>query len=407
MRYSLLETIRQYALEKLFNAGESAAARDRHFRYFDDLSEIAWMKFRTQESFSWVEKIETEMENFRAAMSWGLEQHPEDTLHLAANVSFIMYWAGSLTEARTWVTTALERADALPPVTGDALRYRQRLRAKALWTIGNLNISLGHNAAAVSTLKEAIAVARQSGDKSILGNVLQMYYMAAGLNGINEVAAAEEGLAILLEIGDQWGLAQAYLNMARVEWLRGNFEAQKMYIKKAEKVESNSPQVTGIGYLAMGVSERYMGHPETALELFQAGLALFRRLKYGSMETVILSELGHTARQMGNLKQALETYRQTVRRWQEIGARPAIANQLECFAFVYGEQGQLERAARLLGAAEALREKINASMTDQERIEYDQALASLRSGLAKDGFHASWVSGRSMSMDQAIAYALE
>ncbi len=119
------------------------------------------------------------------------------------------------------------------------------------------------------------------------------------------------------------------------------------------------------------------------------------------------SELGHIARQVGDFAKALEIYRGTILRWQELGSRAAIANQLECFGFISLAQNQPCRAARLLGSAEALRQKISTAMTNWEHSEYDQAAALLRSSLDEAERNACWSAGRAMSMEQAIQLALQ
>ncbi len=95
MRYFLLETIRQYAREKLFDAKQASAARDRHFVYFDDLSEQMWEAFRSADMAAWRDRVEDEIENLRAAMEWGLEHHVEEAVHLAANFCIVSGWTSN------------------------------------------------------------------------------------------------------------------------------------------------------------------------------------------------------------------------------------------------------------------------------------------------------------------------
>ena len=293
-------------------------------------------------------------------------------------------------------------------MTGAALLRRKGLRAKVLWAGANGEMGQGDNILALQKLKEAIALCRETGDLQLLGYCLQNYYLVSTfIAGEDGSAAAEEGLAILEQIGDRWGLAQAYLNMGRVAFMRGDLIAREAYVKKAFALEGNSTLTTALDLLGMGMSERYYGQPERARKYFQEGRVLFHQLRFKPLETVMLSELGHVARQTGDFEQALEIYKQTIMIWQELGSRAAVANQLETFAFVYIAQNQLPRAAKLLGAAEALREKINAPMTDLEEVEYHQSVNQLRSLLEAGEFDDCWATGRAMTMDQAIRLALE
>ena len=122
---------------------------------------------------------------------------------------------------------------------------------------------------------------------------------------------------------------------------------------------------------------------------------------------VMTSELGHIARHTGDINQAKKIYNETIKGWQDLGNRSALAHQLECFAFIAKAQEQAERAACLFGAAEALREKINIAMTPQERIEYDHEIADLRAGMDEHLFDSAWDEGRAMPMDEAIENASE
>ena len=108
----------------------------------------------------------------------------------------------------------------------------------------------------------------------------------------------------------------------------------------------------------------------------------------------------------GDVSQAKEIYRQTIMSFQELGNRPAVAHQLECFALIATAEAEPQRAVKLLGAAEALREKIESPMTDFERSEYDQAVARLHSLLPEAEFKLLWAEGRSLTREQAIRLAL-
>jgi non-specific serine/threonine protein kinase len=118
------------------------------------------------------------------------------------------------------------------------------------------------------------------------------------------------------------------------------------------------------------------------------------------------SEMAHIWRQLGNYKEALALYRETLLEWQKIGHRGAVAHQLECFAFIAKALEQGERAVKLMSAAEALRATSRSLRTPKESIEYDRELAGLRAGMDEKAFHLLWEEGQSMNMEQAIAFAL-
>jgi hypothetical protein len=155
------------------------------------------------------------------------------------------------------------------------------------------------------------------------------------------------------------------------------------------------------------MSERVLGNLNEARQQFESGLALFRRMRNKAMEASMLSELGHIARLTGDEAGALEMYRKTILLWWDLGGRAAVANQLECFAFLAVRRNQPSRAARLLGAAEALRETVDSPMTDIEQAEYAEETRVLRSLLPERELANCWAEGRSMTIDQAVLLARE
>jgi hypothetical protein len=160
-------------------------------------------------------------------------------------------------------------------------------------------------------------------------------------------------------------------------------------------------------YLGTGMNERVLGHYETAKIYFEDGLVIFKKLRNWNFELIMRSELGHVARQTGKLVEAKKIYESTLKGWQDLGNRGAIANQLECFAFLAIKEEDPRRAARLLGAGESIREKAQAPMTDSEQIEYAAFISQLQSMLPEEEFHSYWDAGRSMTTEQAIQFALE
>ena len=155
--------------------------------------------------------------------------------------------------------------------------------------------------------------------------------------------------------------------------------------------------IFGLGFFA-----RSIGDYDQARSRFRACLPVF--LEFGDKHRInmIQSELAHIEREQGQYRQAISMYRETILEWQRLGHRAAIAHQLECFAFIAKAQEQPERAAKLFGAAEALREKINIAMMPQERIEYEREVTDLRAGMDESVFNSAWAQGRAMTMEEAI-----
>lgn len=159
--------------------------------------------------------------------------------------------------------------------------------------------------------------------------------------------------------------------------------------------------VFGLGFMA-----RSLGDYDQARSHFRASLPVFIELGDKHRINMVQSELAHIERLQGQYQQAIELYRETILEWQRLGHRAATAHQLECFALIAKAQGEFERALRLYGAAEALREKINIAMTPQERDEYERAIADLKANVDEKQYPFLWAEGGSMTMEQAIRFAL-
>jgi predicted ATPase/class 3 adenylate cyclase len=410
MRYFMLETIRQYAREKLFEAQQSSVARDRHFAYFDDLSEKMWDAFRSADIFPLRERVDDEVENFRAALEWGLEKHVEETVRLAANFCVISSWMSNPAEGVEMAELAIERVKTLPPVVGEAEIQRQKLIARAFFTRGIVGLGQGNISQVMQALKEAIAISRATGDKQILGYSLEMYYTATTfINAPDGAEAAQEGLHIFShELDDKFGLGMAYLNMARLASGRDDEDEKQRYFEKLKELIREGPVSYQVGmfFMGMGMDESARGNYQAAKNFFEDSLDAFRRIRNTIFQLVVRSEFGHVARHMGDLTQAKSIYRETLQGWQNFGNRAAIAHQLECFGLLAIADEEPQRAIKLFGAAEALREKIQSPMTDHERVEYDQAVSQLRLMLAEAEFNTLWTDGRATPMEQAIQLAL-
>ncbi len=200
----------------------------------------------------------------------------------------------------------------------------------------------------------------------------------------------------------------AYLNMARAAAGKGDLSEKQKYLGELKEQLHDMPVsiLLGMFFMGMGMDERILGNYGTAKRHLEDGLNIFRLVRNKNFQNVVRSELGHVARQVGDLDQARKIYRETIRVWQDLGNRPAIAHQLECFAFIALVEEEPERALRLFGAAEALRARVGAQMSSHEQIEYDQAVAQLPSLLKEADFNSLWAEGRALTMEQAIELAV-
>jgi predicted ATPase/class 3 adenylate cyclase len=409
-RYRLLETIRQYARDRLLESGESALVRDRHLDWFVCLAEEAEPGLRGSEALSWLVRLTLEQENLRAALAWGLEHRPEDALAIAGNLQ--AFWAKDmgLSGGRDWVQKTLERTAALPPADGEGAARRLLRRARGLTAACLLAMNQGFANEAHALSAEAVALARASGDRSLLAYALSFGVAADTLRGDlpSARAAGEESLVLARDLGEMPFLVMCLAQLALVSAQQADSGARQQYVSELRQLLGQT-RLLLVGlpiFLIMGMEEHIHGDLDSARSYFQEAVRAARQINNPYMEQAAQSELAHIVRQTGDLPQAKDLYRQTLLKWANLGHRAAIAHDLECVAFIARAEDLPERAARLLGAAEALREAIGAPMADYERAEYDTETTQLRAALDPARLEMAWGAGRASTMEQAIEYAL-
>ncbi len=410
-RYRLLETIRQYGGDKLLESGESQAARDLHLAAYLSLVLEAEPKLDSPELVRRLDRLEPELDNFRQAMEWALERSPEAALQISAGL--LAYWQvrGNISEGQRWLSESQARVEALAPVEGEAKRQRLAYRAKGLWVAGTLAFENGELNAARLSLEESLPLARQSGEKRTLSKALGMLGFTDVWLG--DAAAAEAVIEEDLRLAQTTHNSQDIVMIKAVQanqaaLIQHDFAAAKAYTQDVFRLlheNPGNPWTAAVYIMGLGTMAAFRGDYSEALRNFKEGEALFRSFGDRHMVNAMQSERAHIERRLGNLAQAAALYSQTLLSWQEIGNRAALAHELECLAFIAAAQSQFERAACLLGAAEALRESVNSPMRAVERDEYEQNVSALRAQLEPEQFAAAWAEGRALTMEQAVAYA--
>jgi non-specific serine/threonine protein kinase len=417
-RYRLLETIRQYAREKLLDAGqqpvpggEALTARNRHLAYFLQMTEAAEPRMKGADMIAALDELEAEQDNLRAALEWALD--PKDGNHLAALrlVSVLgWFWARrtSLTEGRRWVQAALAAADA-DADTAAGPEFRAA-RARALGSAAELILLLGDHPAALVAAKASMALARQAGDARTLASVLGLGAMAAGFLGDAATARAwaAEGQALSDRHGflfEQQGLTNLSMLLAIMANEPISLERRQELVRAART--TRNPYTIAMSFRNVGHIARTAGDYEAAYDAFAESTVLFQQMRDREFYTASRAEMGHARRMLGRHAEATAIYAETLPVWQELGRPAAVARELECLAYIAVVDGPVERAAQLFGAAETLREQTGSSMMFKERDEYDAAMAQLRAQSEPPIIEAAWARGRALTMNKAVAYALE
>ncbi len=409
-RYRLLESIRQYGHEKAVEVDEWNTFRRQHLAFFVDFAETGWIKLFSPEVFDWLPRQRADYDNIRSALEYSLEVDAEAALQLAGALSAFWLRCGQSAEGVTWISQALARSDKLPVLEGEAGQRLMTLRLRAWHGIAILAY-LNDNSTALAASEASVDLARAMGDQRMLAiNLAIVGWEKVTFNeNAAALAAIEESLSVARASGDAYAEGIAFEAMA---WYRlsvdHDHEASRRYESEGIALLEGNEFSWGGMQSSFGPARGALlrGDYADARARFAKALPVFEKIGDVHRVNMVKSWMAHMQRQEGNHQQAAAEYRKTILVWQKLGHRGAIAHQLESFAFVSVALQQAERAAQLFGAAEILREKIGMPMDPEERVEYDSQVASLRTSMDEKALVSAWSTGRSMTMDQAISYAV-
>jgi predicted ATPase/class 3 adenylate cyclase len=408
-RYHLLETIRQYARDKLLEAGEGEGTRDRHLAYFLELAETASPELRTRANeLQWLRLLETEYDNIRAAIEWGLSNDPFAAMRMVHLLMFFMITKSHTGEGHRWGAEALKQIKDGKSLTTEQNKHKGRLLA----SMSILSFSMGDNQTTRTEADEAITLLRSTDDTPNLAFTLGFRAAADFLTGNTDAAvkASEEAIRLAEELGDNHILGIVLSSASRVEaFAKGDFaKAYAVHERACDLLKEYGNRwayaitLYGLANIAIALKEF-----ETARKKFNLAMQIMQDLGAQRNINMIKSDLAHILRLEGNYPQAMSSYRETIKEWQRTGHRAAVAHQLESMAFIAKALEQTGKSIQLLGAAEVLRQKINIDMTPQERELYNKEVSDLKANMGEKKFTSLWTDGRSMTTDQAINLALD
>lgn len=404
-RFSLLETIREYALERLGESEKIDDLRRQHTTYYLALAEIAEAGLTSAERSVWMPRLEAEYDNIRGALNWiKVSGEGETALRLAGALGWFWYLGGHLREGRRWLESALEQVNTCPPT--DPLVH---LRAKALCALGKVAYVQGDYAQARAWLEEGSAIARTQANQHELADTLNYLGLTALSQGDYAAAQlyADESVALYRAIGNRWSIALGLIGHAYVALNQGDYPAARARTEESLKLRRDLRDTTGIAWALnlLGEVARHQGDYDQALKLSSESLEIYRRIGFTVGIALSLLNLGEVARAQGNYPRAAVLFYESLALWNEFGARREIARCLEGLAGLATARGQSARAACLYGAAEALRVAIGAPLPLGDRPTYKRDVITIRTQLDEATFEAAWATGYAMTLEQAIGYA--
>jgi predicted ATPase/class 3 adenylate cyclase len=408
-RYRMLETIRQYAREQLIRSGESEAIATRHARFFLALAETAAPELRGPSMVDWLDRLDTEIENLGAAFEWTLEIDPEIAIRMGT--ALLEYWTSRVpspdNQQRVVAAVAVaRRLLAGPP----APEPSQRIDAARFLGMAARKWSLnGQGAVGLGWAEDALAAATIDGEPTTLILAMVGLTTARIFTGDRDDALhyLDEVIRLATELGDQYILAFTAGGVAGNLALHDPVAAARLTEIGLEAARrSGNPQA--IALVSMGQARQLArdGRFDEARAFMQAAIDRFAETGDERLREAARSELAHTARRSGDLDGAMEQYRVSIHGWVRSGNRGAVAHQLENVAFVLVARGSTEQAARLLGAAAALRQAADSPMMRIEQIEHDGWVERLRASVDPAAVDAAIEAGRTLTMAEAVELAV-
>jgi len=438
-RLAMLETIREYGLELLGASGEMKAVRKAHAVYFMELSERAGLE-RASDSPEWLDRLEQEHDNLRAAMHWSLEDMEgckEIALRLGGALRTFWYSRGYLSEGLDFLERALVGSDEveepmraaalyaaarLYEVRGDydraepflvqslalyrelgnpaRIAYALHLQADIAWRRGILDM-------ARSLAEESLAVFRELGDRGAIASLLLHLGALAADQG--EYARArdllEESLAINRELGDKGSIADSLFNLARANFFSGSeLGAARVLLEESLSLFRQLSDKESIGYCLclLGLLTLEQGDVTTARSLVEQSVALFKERRQAHGMALSTSAMAMVIAAQGDNAVARALYDAALTEARKAGDKLIIASGLEGLSRVLVALGEYERAVQLRAAAETLREAIGAPIPAVERPADEQAAKVAREWLGEEAFAEVWDVWRGLKVEDAL-----
>jgi predicted ATPase/class 3 adenylate cyclase len=404
-RFVMLETVHEFAREKLKESAEAEEINRAHAQYFLTLAEEANPELKGANQLEWLERLEAEHDNMRAALTWALKRKEvEVALRLGGALWWFWSMRGYHSEGRRWLEEALAMDGRVSP----------EVRAMALAGVGELAFDQGDLDRAKEACQEGLELleheeGREAREAKL--NLLVWLGFVAWVREEYERAKQlfEEGLALSRERSDTWWLATFLLYVAIVPHYLGDYERATELTEESMDLFREQGDKHSLAYclnnLAMMVYSQ--GDLGRAAQLTEEAVALFRELGARGDVALGLYNLGWIALLQDDLGRAADIYKESLTLAWDTGMNHIVQGDLEGFACLAAVRGETERAARLWGAVQALHETKGIPRDTDFLAEAGARISAVRSGMGEEAWEEAWRKGRAMTLDEAVSYALE
>ncbi len=365
-RYRLLETIRQYALEKLVEIGEAPAMRDQHLGYYLALAEKSEPNILGSESAGWFRRLDKELDNIRAAIEWSTNiGHADAALRILG--SLVYFWFAhrpAAFEWHDWLQQALARPEG---------RGRTLARAKALNGIGF------------------------------------MYW--ADFYPTDIRPELEEALSIGREFGDQWNTATALRNLGLLENIEGNYLKARALLEQSLAIwrELGLEGKIGRAWTLIFLGDLFLNHDEAkkARSLYEEVVTILRETGDVNFLAYAVRRLGQLLWREGEYEKAIALCKESLNFNRQVDSPRGVIACLAGFAAIAVAQGNYQHGAQLMAAVETQLASLGVRLVYMDRMEFERNLARLRAKLDEKALAKFWAKGRALTLERSIEYALE
>lgn len=436
-RYHLLETIRQYAQEKLLGSGEGELVRNRHLDFFVGFAELADLKIKSAARPMWTNRVVLEYENLRVALECSVQKGGNSGLQLVCALHRFWQLRGYFSEGREWAQRTIavnnyHRSElmACALITQGALTLwredlslahklleegmtlsqeidYQRGLAEALQWLGVENSWSGEAELAAATLAKSVSVFRSTQDRWGLALALAWQGWEGAVRGDNSLAYGcfNESQA-LLETGDRWSIALPLHGLAHIAYREGNYVGACRYAEASLALMREANDTVGVAILTnrLGEIARTQGEFSKAAAWYEESLG--SQIEGNLEKAAKNANLGFARLHLGQLEQARDSFETSLSLSYQIQNSVTIALALGGLAGVALAQERLERAARLLGAAVVLCESGHAQFEHADRLDFEWVMQTAREALG-ERFELTHAQGRSLTIEQVMAYAMK
>lgn len=401
-RYALHELLRQFTTDKLFAAGEEVDAYQAFATYYRTLAETAEPHLTGGEQETWLTHLNEEHDNVRAVLAWALARGEVETAaRLGSAIWRFWQLRGHLNEGRSWFARILAAGAALPPL----------LRAKTLKGAGVMAWYQSDYEQATADFETSLRLYRQLDDKDGIAHLTNNLGVLALHQGRYDEAIQllEQSLHLRRELGDTWGVATCLNNLGAAAGRLGDNRRAAAYYEESLALSRQlgnhilaAMLLTNLGDVADVEGDR-----ERAQALYQESLALRRQLGEKVGIGYSLMRLGNMALQQGDSRGAYHHYAESLQLFDELGDREHLAYCLEAIAEVAACEGSVETAARLWGAASALREAMGIPLPPNKEAELRLQQEAAQDQIDTNRWWEAWAAGQALPLEGAVNVARE